>query len=168
DTDPSRIRDLRKQLAPSAHPGEPPSTNAALCCEIVSLGNDTAAALFADLNSNPPRNAKENLLRQLLLERWVLSSQGEAAGWIVQNGNQMDGELMALALSRLSLVDQEGAFELASLFPDENVFRLLREVIVKALATRSYREACEAGEKHSVLVSEVYCDWQRADPKNAD
>lgn len=168
NTTPSHVRDLRKDLAAQAHPGEPPATNADLCREVVSLGNDTAAALFANVNSNPPRNAKENLLRQLLLERWVLSSPGEAASWIVQNGNQMDRESMALALSRLALIHHESAFELASLFPDENAFYWFRSLIVQTLATRSYREACEVAKEHGIVPSEVYGDWRRADPKAAD
>jgi hypothetical protein len=159
---PDRIVDLRKQIGELAHPGEPPVANSALFLRVLSLGNDTVAALRRNLTSKPPINAKEMTLRQFIIERSALLAPKETADWIMRHGDEPDRRAMPLALFRLALIDADAAFEFAELFPEGSVWQL-QMAVVYALATRNYRDACEAAEKHGVVEREVYEDWLRAD-----
>lgn len=122
---------IRKTLAKNAYPGAAAITNAALMRAIVSLEDKTFLSLLSDFKEKPAINAKEQLLRQLLLERWVFDDPMIACEWIINQGTHNMRTLLPLAVARASR-SPENLKKLHSLIlkiPEERIYVDAKTVI---------------------------------------
>ncbi len=151
----------RQSLAERARPGQSPAHLASLCQTVLTLGLPEIHALLDHFITLPPVDARENQVRQLLLERWAMLEPEPATRWIIVEGNGMHREVMTLALANLVLVNPPLTIELMRQLPWENW--QARSMILKSLALRSHQESCEFGLSQHWDIRLIGQDWLRLD-----
>ena len=123
---------MRQSLAEQARPGQSPANLANLCRGVLVFSLPEIQALLEQFTADPPQDACENQVRQVLLERWAMLEPEAAARWLIYEGNGMHRKAIPLALVNLVLTNSALTVELERHLPWINPET--RGMILKSLA----------------------------------